>query len=34
MTRLVGDDPTGFVMRPAHQAHFIDYDELFIPVHT
>ena len=31
MTPLIADDPEGFTMRPEHQAHFIDFDEIFIP---
>ena len=30
MTRLIPDDPDGFVMDPATQAHFRDGDELFL----
>lgn len=30
MTRLIGDDPDGFVMHPEHQRHFIEHPEIFI----
>ena len=30
MTRLISDDPTGFVMCPEHQRHFLDHPEIFI----
>ena len=30
MTRLIPDDPDGFVMDPATQTHFRDGDELFL----
>lgn len=29
MTRLIDDDPDGFVMDPPMQAHFVDYPEIF-----
>ncbi len=30
MTRLIEDDPEGFVMEPAHQDHFLTHPELFL----
>lgn len=30
MTPLISDDPTGFVMRPDHQRHFLEHPEIFI----
>ena len=30
MTRLIDDDPDGFVMSPGHQAHFLDHPEVFV----
>lgn len=30
MTRLISDDPQGFLMAPAMQAHFIDHPEVFL----
>jgi LmbE family N-acetylglucosaminyl deacetylase len=30
MTRLIDDDPTGFVMEDRHQAHFLGHEEIFI----
>ncbi len=30
MTRLISDDPDGFVMEPEHQRHFLDHPEIFI----
>nr|WP_280861142.1 PIG-L family deacetylase [Pararhodobacter sp. SW119] len=33
MTRLISDDPDGFVMDPEHQRHFLDHPEIFIREH-
>jgi LmbE family N-acetylglucosaminyl deacetylase len=30
MTRLIDDDPAGFVMSGAHQAHFLEHPEIFL----
>ena len=30
MTRMIADDPQGFVMTPRMQAHFIEYPEVFL----
>ncbi len=30
MTRLIADDPEGFVMEPAMQAHFLEHPEIFL----
>ncbi len=30
MTRLIDDDPEGFVMSPGHQAHFLDHPEILL----
>ncbi|MDX5412033.1 MAG: hypothetical protein LPK02_03200, partial [Rhodobacterales bacterium] len=30
MTGLIHDDPSGFVMRPDHQQHFLHHPEIFI----
>jgi hypothetical protein len=30
MTPLIADDPDGFVMSRAHQAHFLDHPEIFL----
>ena len=30
MTRMIDDDPQGFTMTPAMQAHFIDHPEVFL----
>lgn len=30
MTRLIDDDPSGFMMAPEMQAHFIDHPEVFL----